>query len=158
MDHVSTHVLQLDFVDIGQNVSATARLMISWNTIEKDSNHSMLWPCNLKILRNVSHFWPGKNVSILTLHTLRQSLEWPLISILTSQPIHETCSSTLKTSYIFLIYEKTVNHKNSQKVSFGSYKSSLQIPIDIGSMSLTLHAINRWFMFQPENGQLLKQP
>ena len=29
------------------------------------------------------------------------------------------------------------------KVSFGSYKGPLQIPIDIGPMSLILHAVNR---------------
>ena len=33
---------------------------------------------------------------ILTLHTLRQSLDWPLTSVLTSQPKHETCSSPSK--------------------------------------------------------------
>ena len=33
---------------------------------------------------------------------------------------------------MFSIYEKTVNHKTSRKVSFGSYIGPLQIPIDIG--------------------------
>ena len=33
---------------------------------------------------------------ILTLHTLRQSLDWPLTWALTSQPKHETCSGPLK--------------------------------------------------------------
>ena len=64
----------------------------------------------------------------------------------------------LKKSYVFLIYKKTVTCKNSQKVSFGSYKGPLQIPIDIGPMSLILHAVNKWFMFWLKNGQLLKQP
>ena len=89
---------------------------------------------------------------ILTLHTYRQSLGWPLTTILTSQPIHEMCSSPTKTSYVFSIYEKTVSHKNSWKVSFGSYRGLLQIPIDIGPMSLILLAINGQFVFQPENG------
>ena len=52
--------------------------------------------------------------------------------------------------------KKTVNHKNSQKVSFGSYRGPLQIPTDIGPMSSTLHAINGQFMFWPKNNQLLK--
>ena len=108
----------------------------------------MLWPWNPKILRNVPHFRPSKNFFILTLHTHKQSLDWPLISILTSQPIHEACSGPWKTNHMFLIYEKTVNRKTSQKVSFGSYRDPLQIPIDIGPMSLTLHAINGRFVFQ----------
>ena len=144
MDHVCTHVPYLDLVDIGQNVSTTVRLMVAWDP--------------MKILRNVPHFHPGKKVFILTLHTLRQSLDWPLIPILTSQPIHVMCSSPWKTSYVFSIYKKTVNHKNSRKASFGNYKGPLQIPIDIGPMSLTLHAVNKWFVFWLENGQLLARP
>ena len=158
MDHVCTHVPHLDLVDIGQNVSTTVRLMGSCDPVKKDSKHLMLWPQNPKIFRNVPHFHPSKNFFSLTLHTLRQSLHWPLIPILTSQSIHKTCSSPSKTSYIFLIYKKTVNRKTSQKVCFGSYRGPLQIPIDIGSMSLTLHTVNRWFVFRPENCQLLKQP
>ena len=61
-----------------------------------------------------------------------------------------------KTSYVLTIYKKTINCKNSQKVSSGSYKGPLQIPIDIGPMSLTLHAVNGQFVFQLENGQLLQ--
>ena len=158
MDHVCTHVSHLDLVDIGQNVSATVRLMATRYLIEKDSNHSKLQPQNPKILGNVPRFHPGKFFFILTLHTHRQSLDWPLMSILTSQPVHEMCSSPWKTSYVFSIYEKTVNCKTSRKVSFGSYRGPLQIPIDIGPMSSTLHAVNRWFVFRSENGQLLEQP
>ena len=122
------------------------------------SNCSTLRPRNPKIHRNVPRFCLGKNFFILTLHTHRQSLDWPLISILTSQPIHEVCSSPWKTSHMFLIYEKTVNRKTSWKVSFGSYRGPLQIPIDIGPMSLTLHAINGWFVFWPQKGHLLQRP
>ena len=139
MHHVCTHVPHLDLIDIGQNVFATVRLMATRYLIEKDSNRLMLWPQNPKILRNVPHFCPGKILFILTLHTHRKLLDWPLISILTSQPIHETCSGPWKTSHMFSIYKKTVNHKTSWKVSFGSYRGPLQIPIDIGPMSLTLH-------------------
>ena len=163
-----------------------------------------LWPWNPKMLENVPHFHPGQKVFILTLHTHRQSLHWPLISILTSQPIHKMCSSPSKTSYMFSIYEKTincktswkvsfalywplisiltsqpihkmcsspsktsymfsiyektVNCKTSWKVSFGGYRGPLLISIDIGPMSLTLHAVNEQFVFQPKNDQLLEWP
>ena len=131
----------------------------NFNIFEKIySNRLMLWPWNPKILRNVSRFCPDKIFFILTLHTHRQSLDWPLISILTSQPIHKTCSGPWKTSHMFSIYEKTINRKTSRKVSFGSYRGPLQIPIDLGCMSLTFHAVNRWFVFRSENGQLLKRP
>ena len=131
----------------------------NFNIFEKVySNHLMLWPRNPKILRNVPCFCPVKNFFILTLHTHRQSLDWPLISILTSQPIHKACSGPWKTSHMFLIYEKTVNHKASWKVSFGSYRGPLEIPIDIGPMSLTLHAVNRRFVFWSQNGQVLEWP
>ena len=153
-----THMPHLDLVDIGQNMSITVRIMGTPNPMKIFSNPSTLWPRNPKIHRNVPHFRPGKNFSILTLHTHRQSLNWPLISILTSQPIHEVCSSPWKTSHMFSIYEKTVNHKTSRKVSFGSYRGPLQIPIDIGPMSSTLHAINRWFVFRPRKGHLLEWP
>ena len=146
MDHICTHVPHLDLVDIGQIVSATVRLMVSCNPIKKDSNCLTLRPQNLKILENVSCFCPSKNFFILTLHTHRQSLGWPLISILTSQPIHETYRGPRKTTYMFSIYMKTVNRKTSLKVSFGSYRGLLQILIDIGPMSSTLHAINRQFV------------
>ena len=130
----------------------TVRLMGTPNPMKKFSNCSTLWPQNPKILRNVPHFRPGKNFFILTLHTHRQSLDWPLISILTSQSIHKACSGPWKTSHMFSIYEKNVNCKTSRKVSFGSYRGPLQIPIDIGPMSLTLHAVNGWFVFRPKKG------
>ena len=158
MDHVCIHVPHLDLVKIGQDMSTTVRLMGTPNPMKKFSNHSTLQPRNPKILGNVPRFHPSKNFSILTLHTHRQSLDWPLISMLTSQPIHEVCSSPWKTSHMFSIYEKTVNCKTSQKVSFGSYRGPLQIPIDIGSMSSTLCAINGWFVFRPQKGQLLEWP
>ena len=152
------HVPHLDLVDIGWNMSATVRLMGILNPMKKFSNPSMLQPWNPKIHENVPRFCPDKNFFILTLHTHRQSLDWPIISILTSQPIHKACSSPWKTSHMFSIYKKTVNCKTSQKVSFGSYRGPLQIPIDIGPMSSTLHAVNGRFVFQSQNSQLLKWP
>ena len=144
------HYAHLDLVDIGQNMSATLRLMGTPNPMKKFSNRSMLRPRNPKTHRNVPRFHPGKIFFILTLHTHRQSLDWPLISILTSQPIHKVCSGPWTTSHMFSIYKKTVNRKTSQKVSFGSYRGPLQIPIDIGPMSSTLHDINGRFVFCPE--------
>ena len=158
MVQLCTHVPHLDLVDIGQNMSTTDRLMGILNPMKKFSNRSTLRPWNPKIHGNVPHFHPSKNFSILTLHTHRQSLDWPLISILTSQPIHEACSSPWKTSHMFSIYEKTVNCKTSRKVSFGSCRGPLQIPIDIGPMSSTLHAVNGWFVFRPRKGHLLEWP
>ena len=155
---IHVHYAHLDLVDIGQNMSATDRLMGTLNPMKKFSNRWTLRPQNPKIHGNVPHFHPSKNFFILTLHTHRQSLDWPLISILTSQPIHEACSGPWKTSHMFSIYKKTVNCKTSQKVSFGSYRGPLQIPIDIGPMSSTLHAVNGWFVFQPRKGHLLEQP
>ena len=58
----------------------------------------MLQPHNPKILWNVLCFCPGKKFFILTLHTLRQSLDWPLIWVSTSQPKHKACSSPSKKS------------------------------------------------------------
>ena len=153
MDHVCTHLSHLDLVDIGQNVSVTVSLMGSCDPIKKDSNPLMLWHRSPKLLGNVPHFCPGKKFFILTLHTYRQSLVWPLISILTSQPIHKTCRGPSKASYKSSIYEKTINHK-----TFGSYRGPLQIPIDIGPMLLTLHTVNGRYVFQPKNGQLLEWP
>ena len=158
MAQLCTHVPHLDLVDIGRNMSATDRLMVTPNPMKKFSNRSMLWPRNPKIHRNVPRFHPNKKFFILTLHTHRQSLDWPLISILTSQPIHKACSGPWKTSHMFSIYKKTVNHKISWEVSFGSYRGPLQIPIDIGPMSSTLHAVNGWFVFWPRKGHLLEQP
>ena len=59
----------------------------------------MLQPRKLKSLLNVPHFCPGRNFFILTLRTLRQWLDWPLISVLTSQPMHKTCSSPSKKNF-----------------------------------------------------------
>ena len=158
MAQLCTHVPHLDLVDIGWNMSATDRLMGTLNPMKKFSNRSTLQPRNPKIHGNVPHFCSDKIFFILTLHTHRQSLDWPLISILTSQPIHEACSGPWKTSHMFSIYEKTINHKTSWKVSFGSYRGPLQIPIDIGSMSSTLHAVNGWFVFWLRKGHLLERP
>ena len=72
----------------------------NFTTFQKNnSNWLMLWPHKPKILQNVPRFCPGKFFFILTLHTLRQWLDWPLISILTSQPMHEMCSGPSKKNF-----------------------------------------------------------
>ena len=69
------HVPHLDLVDIGQDMSTTVRLMGTPNPMKKISNRPMLQLRNPYILGNVARFRPGKNFFILTLHTLRQSLD-----------------------------------------------------------------------------------
>ena len=78
----------------------------------------MLELCNPKHLENEPRFAPVKNSLILTLHTPRETLYWSLISFLTSWPNHEMSSSPSKKIHNILIYDKTVNCKNSQKVAF----------------------------------------
>ena len=56
----------------------------------------MLGPRNPYMHGNVPRFCPGRIFFILTLHTLRQSLDWLLTWVLTSQPKHKTCSSPSK--------------------------------------------------------------
>ena len=55
------HVPHLDLVDIGQNMSATDRLMGTQNSMKKFSNRSMLQPLNPKIHKSVPRFCPSKN-------------------------------------------------------------------------------------------------
>ena len=50
---------------------------------------------HLKIHKGVGCFGPCL-FFILTLHTLRQWLDWPLISVSTLQPNHEACSGPLE--------------------------------------------------------------
>ena len=59
----------------------------------------MLRPRKLKIHQNVPRFRPGENFFILTLRTLRWWLEWPFMSISTSQTMHETCSGPSKKNF-----------------------------------------------------------
>ena len=75
MDHVCIHVSHLDLVDIGQDMSATVRLMGTPNPMKKISNQLTLQLRNPYILENVPRFRPGKKFFILTLHTVRQSLD-----------------------------------------------------------------------------------
>ena len=158
MDHVCTHVPHLDLVDIGQDMSATVRLMGTPNAMKKISNRSTLQPCNPYILKNVPRFWPGKNFFILTLHTLRQSLDGLFIWILTSQPMQEMCSGPAKTISRFLNLQE---NRKSQKFSKGTLvgkKVLYKFSNDIASKLSNLHAVNRQFMCQPQKDQLLEWP
>ena len=66
MAQLCTHMPHLDLVDIGQDMSATVRLMGTPNPMKKILNPSTLWPQNPKIHGNVPRFHPYKNFSILT--------------------------------------------------------------------------------------------
>ena len=72
MDYVCTLVPHLYLVDIDQNMSTTAKLIVSCNPVKKIKLLNATAPY---ILGNVSCFCPGKKIFILTLHTLRQSLD-----------------------------------------------------------------------------------
>ena len=132
----------------------------NFNIFEKiNSNHLTLQPQNAKILGNVPHFCSIKNFFILTLHTLRQSLDWPLISILTSQPMHEMCSSSAKTISLDLdLRENCKSQKFLKRHLLVGKKVLYKFPNYIASKLSHLHAVNRWFMCHPQNGQLLEQP
>ena len=67
-----------------------------WATWGKNSDHLTLGATNQKSHKPVPHFYPVQDVPILTLHTHRASLDWPLTSFLTSQPRYKTCSGPSK--------------------------------------------------------------
>ena len=132
----------------------------NFNIFEKiNSNHLTLQLRNPKILGNVPHFRPSKIFFILTLHTFRQSLDWPLTSILTSQPMHETCSGSAKTISQYLDLQE--NHKLQKflkrRLLVGK-KVLYKFPNYTASKLSHLHAVNRQFMCHPQNGQLLEWP
>ena len=161
----------------------------------------MLGPRNPYMHGNVSHFCPGRIFFFLTLHTLRQSLDWPLTWALTSQPKHEMCSGPSKKvhgnvgrfhlgNFFFiltlhnlrqlldwpLISFSTSWPKHgmcsgpSKKISQNFTRKSLitqilkrwllvakkvpyKFPNNIASKLVTLHAVNWWFVCQPENAE-----
>ena len=70
----------------------------NFNSFEKIySNRLTLRPRKPKIHQNVPRFRPGENFFILTLRTLRQWLEWPLMSIF--QPMHKMYSGPSKKNF-----------------------------------------------------------
>ena len=74
----------LDLLVIGQNVFTTARFNICINAMKKNLNCSTLELLTRSITKMSPGFAPVKDFLILTLHTLRASLDSPLISFLTS--------------------------------------------------------------------------
>ena len=73
--HVEQECTHLDLLGIGQDLFATARFMISSNAMKKNSDHLTLGTTNQKNHKPVPHFHPSKDFLILTLHTLRASLD-----------------------------------------------------------------------------------
>ena len=50
-------------------------------------------------------------------------------------------------NHYFSIFEKTINHKNSQKLPFGGNNILYNFPNDIALQLLTLHSVNGQFIF-----------
>ena len=102
-------------------------------------------------------FCPSNFFSILTLHTLRQLLDWPLISFSTSQPKHGTCSGPLKKiSQNFTssaITRKPLIAQILERWLLVAKKVPYKFPNNIASKLLTLHAVNWWFVCQPKNAE-----
>ena len=65
----------LDLLGIGQNLFATARFMVSSYAMKKNSDRLTLGATNQKSHECVPHLCPSKDFLILTLHTLRASLD-----------------------------------------------------------------------------------
>ena len=110
-----------------------------------------------KVHRNVGHFHPGNFFFILTLHTLRQLLDWPLISFSTLQPKHGTCSSpSKKISQNFMsspITRKSLIAQILERWLLVAKKVPYKFPNNIASKLSTLHAVNWWFVCQPKNAE-----
>ena len=94
---------------------------------------------------------------ILTLHTLRQLLDWPLISFSTSQPKHGTCSSpSKKIPQNFMsspITRKSLITQILERWLLVAKKVPYKFLNNIASKLLTLHAVNWWFVCQPKNAE-----
>ena len=112
MDHVCTHVSHLDLVNIVQNMSATVektceKIWICWHYSHITCTFLEICPISAPVF-----------FFILTLHTLRQLLDWPCISILTSEPMHGTRSGPSKKNiHVLNLWE---NHE-SQKFLNGAF-------------------------------------
>ena len=104
------------------------------------------------ILKNVPHFCRGKFFFILTLHTL-QLLDWPLMSISTSQPINETCSSLSKKFMSSQFKRKLLIAQILKRWLLVAKQVPYKFPNNIASKLLTLHAVNWWFVCQPKNAE-----
>ena len=107
--HPCTH---LDLLGISQNLFATARFIISSNAMKKVQ---IAWHWGI-LTKKVTNMCPSKDFQILTLHTLRASLDWSLTSFLTSQPKYKTYSDPSKK-----IHDVSISNHKSQKFSKGAF-------------------------------------
>ena len=115
---------------------------------KNSSNCSTLGAANAKSHKDMPHFTPIKDFLILTLHTLRASLDWPLISFLTSWPNHEMCSGPSKTNFKFSPFVRKLQiTKILKRCLLVGKKVLYKSPNDIPFKLSTLGAINGWFVF-----------
>ena len=119
-------------------------------------------PTEKQIQKGMGRFRPRHFFSILTLRTLRQWLDWPLIWVSTSQPEHEAYSGPLKK-----ISRNFTPHQFKRKPLIAEIlerwllvgkKVPYKFPNDIASKLSTLHGINQWFVCQPKNGKFFERP
>ena len=126
-----------------------------------NSNRLKLPPHNLYILGNVPCFCPGKKIFILTLHTLRQSLDWPLISVLTSPNSSTRCMVAHWKKFHIILYllwfmRKLLIVQILERWLLAGKNVPYKFLDDIASKLSTLHAVNRQFVCWQKNSQLLK--
>ena len=123
----------------------------------KNSNRLMLRPRNPYMHGNVPRFCPSRIFFILTLHTLRQLLDWPLISFSTSQPEHGMRSGpSKKISQNFTsspIARKSLIAQILERWLLVAKKVPYKFTNNIASKLSTLHAVNWWFVCQPKNAE-----
>ena len=143
---VCTHVPHLDLVDFGQNVSTTARLMVSCNSIEKNSNRLMLCPCNPYIPGNMPNFWDGKFFSFW--HYIPLDNHWIQ---LTNPSMRYAAAHQKITSSRFK--KKLLITQILKRWLLVAKKVPYKFPNNIASNLLTLHAINWQFVCQPKNAE-----
>ena len=97
---------------------------------------------------------PANFFFILTLHALRQLLHWPLISIMTSQPMHKTCSSPSKKNvHLSHFKRKLLITKILERWLLVAKKVPYKFPNNIASKLSSFHAVNWRFECQPKNAE-----
>ena len=119
-------------------------------------------PTEKQIQKGMGRFRPHHFFFILTLRTLRQWSDWPLMSISTSQPDHEALSGQSKkisrnfTSRQFT--RKPLIAEILKRWLLVGKKVPYKFPNDIASKLSTLHGVNRRFVCRPKNGQFFERP
>ena len=133
-----------------------------WVSTSQPKYEGMQQPIEKKIQGGMERFCPCHFFFILTLRTLRQWLDWPLIWVLTSQPKHEAHSSPSKkisqnfTSHQFM--RKPLIAQILERWLLVGKKVPYKFPNNIASKLLTLHGVNRRFVYWAKNGQFFKWP